>query len=50
MCIGETSARACAAAGITRVVYPDAPGIEGWVESVLEALAQSGGVEAAARR
>lgn len=34
-CIGSTSARACANAGITQHVYfPDAPGIEGWVEAV----------------
>ncbi|KXZ49584.1 hypothetical protein GPECTOR_20g440 [Gonium pectorale] len=34
-CIGSTSARACASAGITQhVVYPEAPGIEGWVEAV----------------
>ncbi|KAG2426129.1 hypothetical protein HYH02_014844 [Chlamydomonas schloesseri] len=34
-CIGSTSAKACANAGITQhVVFPDAPGIEGWVEAV----------------
>ncbi|PNH03285.1 Uroporphyrinogen-III synthase, chloroplastic, partial [Tetrabaena socialis] len=34
-CIGSTSARACASAGITaHVCYPEAPGIEGWVEAV----------------
>lgn len=34
-CIGSTSAKACASVGITENVYfPDAPGIEGWVEAV----------------
>ncbi|KAG2488513.1 hypothetical protein HYH03_013016 [Edaphochlamys debaryana] len=34
-CIGSTSAKACANAGINKHVYfPDAPGIEGWVEAV----------------
>ncbi|GLC37636.1 hypothetical protein PLESTF_001639600 [Pleodorina starrii] len=34
-CIGSTSARACASAGISQhVFFPDAPGIEGWVEAV----------------
>ena len=37
-CIGLTSARACAAAGLTRVYYPDAPGVEGWAEAVQAAL------------
>lgn len=36
-CIGSTSARACAKEGITRCVhYPEAPGIEGWVDAVLD--------------
>ncbi len=35
-CIGSTSARACAKEGVMRCVhYPDAPGIEGWVEAVV---------------
>jgi uroporphyrinogen-III synthase len=38
-CIGETSARACAAAGLERVHFPEAPGIDGWAEAVVEALA-----------
>ncbi|GIL92407.1 hypothetical protein Vretimale_6475 [Volvox reticuliferus] len=34
-CIGATSAKACAAAGITENVYfPDSPSIEGWVDAV----------------
>ncbi|EFJ40450.1 hypothetical protein VOLCADRAFT_69473, partial [Volvox carteri f. nagariensis] len=34
-CIGSTSAKACASAGITEnVYYPDSPGMEGWVEAV----------------
>jgi uroporphyrinogen-III synthase len=42
VCIGATSARACEAAGMTRILYPDSPGIEGWVDSVREALEQTG--------
>lgn len=38
VCIGSTSARACEAAGMSRILYPDAPGIDTWVECVLEAL------------
>lgn len=48
VCIGATSARACEAAGIKRVLYPEAPGIDGWVESVREALGQA--QQAGARR
>ncbi|GFR40246.1 hypothetical protein Agub_g817 [Astrephomene gubernaculifera] len=34
-CIGSTSAKACASAGITQhVVYPEAPGVEGWADAV----------------
>lgn len=50
VCIGATSARACEAAGMARVLYPDSPGIEGWVDTVREALAQQQGAAAAARR
>jgi hypothetical protein len=32
---------------MSRVLYPESPGIEGWVDSVRQALEQ---VEAAARR
>lgn len=42
-CIGETSARACRAAGLERVFWPEAPGIDGWAEAVLEALGRAGG-------
>jgi len=38
VCIGSTSARACNTAGLTRVIYPDAPSIESWVDCVLQAL------------
>lgn len=41
-CIGETSARACHGAGLARVYYPEAPGIEGWAQAVVDALAAGG--------
>lgn len=44
-CIGSTSAVAARKAGLSKVYFPDKPGLEGWVESVLEALR----AEAAAR-
>jgi uroporphyrinogen-III synthase len=37
-CIGETSASAAAAAGLRRVHFPDAPGVEGWAAAVEAAL------------
>jgi uroporphyrinogen-III synthase len=37
-CIGETSATACSAAGLERIHFPDAPGVDGWVEAVADAL------------
>jgi len=37
-CIGSTSATAARKAGLTRIFYPESPGIEGWVESIMEAL------------
>jgi uroporphyrinogen-III synthase len=40
-CIGETSARACRGAGLERVYFPEAPGIEGWAQAVVDALAES---------
>lgn len=40
-CIGETSARACRAAGLERVYHPEAPGIEGWAQAVADALADT---------
>ncbi|KAF5837730.1 tetrapyrrole biosynthesis, uroporphyrinogen III synthase [Dunaliella salina] len=36
VCIGSTSARACEAAGLSKVYFPEAPGIEGWVECVVQ--------------
>mmetsp|Transcript_6747 Transcript_6747/g.18076 ORF Transcript_6747/g.18076 Transcript_6747/m.18076 type:complete len:298 (-) Transcript_6747:254-1147(-) len=36
VCIGSTSARACEAAGLSKVHFPEAPGIEGWVECVTQ--------------
>ena len=38
-CIGETSATAAAAAGLRRIHFPDAPGVDGWVQAVHDALA-----------
>lgn len=38
-CIGETSATAAAAAGLRRIHFPDAPGVDGWVQAVQDALA-----------
>lgn len=38
-CIGETSAAACAAAGLGNIHFPDAPGVEGWAAAVAAALA-----------
>lgn len=40
VCIGSTSAKACQAAGLTKVVHPEDPGIPGWVDCVLEAMGQ----------
>ncbi|KAG5033931.1 hypothetical protein JHK87_008841 [Glycine soja] len=37
-CIGETTATMARSLGFTNVYYPAQPGIEGWVESILEAL------------
>ncbi|CAM6092923.1 unnamed protein product [Calypogeia fissa] len=37
-CIGITSAQAARKAGLDKVFYPESPGIEGWVDSVMEAL------------
>ncbi|KAL2632007.1 hypothetical protein R1flu_016693 [Riccia fluitans] len=37
-CIGTTSAKAAKSAGLCRVFCPESPGIDGWVESVMEAL------------
>ncbi|XP_010472682.1 PREDICTED: uroporphyrinogen-III synthase, chloroplastic isoform X1 [Camelina sativa] len=37
-CIGETTASAARRLGLKNVYYPEAPGLEGWVESIMEAL------------
>ncbi|ESW08656.1 hypothetical protein PHAVU_009G063100 [Phaseolus vulgaris] len=37
-CIGETTATMARSLGFTNVFYPKQPGLEGWVESILEAL------------
>eukprot|EP01018_Ginkgo_biloba_P005846 Gb_09233 [translate_table: standard] len=37
-CIGETSASAARKAGLQKIYYPKNPGLEGWVESIMEAL------------
>nr|XP_029121454.1 uroporphyrinogen-III synthase, chloroplastic isoform X3 [Elaeis guineensis] len=37
-CIGETSALAAKRLGLKNVYYPTNPGLEGWVDSILEAL------------
>eukprot|EP00878_Enallax_costatus_P004246 GHUV01004476.1.p1 GENE.GHUV01004476.1~~GHUV01004476.1.p1 ORF type:complete len:287 (+),score=66.67 GHUV01004476.1:206-1066(+) len=38
VCIGSTSAKACWNAGLDKVLYPDAPGIDTWVEQVVKGL------------
>ncbi|KAK4770535.1 hypothetical protein SAY87_031067 [Trapa incisa] len=40
-CIGETTALAAKRLGLQRVFYPENPGLEGWVGSILEALRES---------
>ena len=44
VCIGSTSSRACDNIGLPkdRTYFPDAPGIEGWVDSVLQACKEHG--------
>ncbi|EIE21204.1 tetrapyrrole biosynthesis, uroporphyrinogen III synthase [Coccomyxa subellipsoidea C-169] len=37
-CIGSTSARAAEKLGLKRIYYPDSPGLEGFVVSIVEAL------------
>ncbi|CAM0871835.1 unnamed protein product [Alopecurus aequalis] len=37
-CIGETTASAAKKLGLDSIYYPATPGLEGWVESILEAL------------
>ena len=38
VCIGETSAEACANCELPDVFYPESPGMEGWAETVFLAL------------
>ena len=38
-CIGETSADACKKAGFSQIFFPQSPGLDGWADSVEEALA-----------
>ncbi|XP_078165157.1 uroporphyrinogen-III synthase family protein isoform X1 [Carex rostrata] len=40
-CIGETTAAAAKRLGLTNIYYPKIPSIEGWIESILEALNSS---------
>ncbi|TKV91170.2 hypothetical protein SEVIR_9G077232v4 [Setaria viridis] len=37
-CIGETTGSAAKKLGLKSIYYPTTPGLEGWVESILEAL------------
>lgn len=37
-CIGETTASAARRLGLTNVYYPTYPGLDGWTDSILEAL------------
>ncbi|KAJ8762361.1 hypothetical protein K2173_007519 [Erythroxylum novogranatense] len=37
-CIGETTAAAARRLGLKNVYYPERPGFEGWVDSILDAL------------
>ncbi|MEW5306651.1 MAG: hypothetical protein WDW38_011551 [Sanguina aurantia] len=39
-CIGSTSFKACTAAGLQQVHFPESPGVDGWVDSVLKAREQ----------
>lgn len=40
-CIGETTAFAARRLGLKKVHFPERPGLEGWVNSILEALNES---------
>ncbi|XP_004291136.1 PREDICTED: uroporphyrinogen-III synthase, chloroplastic-like [Fragaria vesca subsp. vesca] len=40
-CIGETTAKAARRLGLRNVYYPVQPGLEGWVDSIVEALGAS---------
>ncbi|KAI5068990.1 hypothetical protein GOP47_0015291 [Adiantum capillus-veneris] len=46
-CIGQTSALAAEKAGFKRVFYPQSPGIDGWLQSIIEALETQTAKEAA---
>ncbi|KAF2589640.1 hypothetical protein F2Q70_00041299 [Brassica cretica] len=37
-CIGETTASAARRLGFKKVYHPEQPGLEGWVDSIVEAL------------
>eukprot|EP00249_Psilotum_nudum_P017885 c26536_g1_i2 orf=593-1195(-) len=37
-CIGQTSATAARKAGLKNIFYPENPGLDGWVQSILDAL------------
>eukprot|EP00166_Cyanidium_caldarium_P005874 ctg_748.g265 len=39
-CIGETSAQAASRGGFTRVYCPEAPGMDGWIGAIEQAMAQ----------
>ncbi|KAK8951800.1 hypothetical protein KSP39_PZI003440 [Platanthera zijinensis] len=41
-CIGQTTALAAKRLGLKNVYYPDNPGLEGWVDCILEALRTHG--------
>ncbi|KAL9446141.1 hypothetical protein AB3S75_013917 [Citrus x aurantiifolia] len=41
-CIGETTASAAKRLGLKNAYYPTHPGLEGWVDSILEALREHG--------
>ncbi|XP_024022972.1 uroporphyrinogen-III synthase, chloroplastic isoform X2 [Morus notabilis] len=41
-CIGETTASAAKRLGLRNVYYPTNPGLEGWVDKILEALRENG--------
>lgn len=42
VCIGITSAQACWNAGLDKVLYPEAPGIDTWAEKVVKGLQEMG--------
>ena len=42
-CIGSTSARAAENLGLQRIYFPENPGVDGFVDSIMQALQESGG-------